>query len=184
MVSDEALYERLLRGELCAFDALYARYEGPLYGFIRKQLRQRQEAEDVLHETFLALLRQRAQGRAATSLRAWLYQVARHLCLNRARAGHRATRALAAAATTPAAESVAPDRELLERERAESLRRAVAALPAPLGELYALRAGGLSYGELAQVLGVPLGTVKSRMHELVNRLRQELRRGDGLEMMR
>jgi len=50
----------------------------------------------------------------------------------------------------------------------------VARLPDPLAELFHLRAGGLSYEELAQVLEVPLGTIKSRMHEMVGRLREEV----------
>jgi RNA polymerase sigma-70 factor (ECF subfamily) len=53
------------------------------------------------------------------------------------------------------------------------LEEAVRRLPEPMGALYRLRAGGLSYEEVAVVLGVPLGTVKSRMHELLSRLRKE-----------
>ena len=51
----------------------------------------------------------------------------------------------------------------------------MARLPTRLGELYQLRAGGLSYEELAQVLELPIGTVKSRMHEMVRRLQEEMR---------
>jgi DNA-directed RNA polymerase specialized sigma24 family protein len=50
----------------------------------------------------------------------------------------------------------------------------VARLPSPLAELFRLRAGGLSYEELAQILDIPIGTVKSRMHELMGRLRAEV----------
>jgi DNA-directed RNA polymerase specialized sigma24 family protein len=77
MLSDEALYEALLNGDLRAFDTLYERYERHLFGFIRKHLTDVHEAEDVLHETFPAILRDRAGARAARSLRAWLFQVAR-----------------------------------------------------------------------------------------------------------
>jgi DNA-directed RNA polymerase specialized sigma24 family protein len=52
----------------------------------------------------------------------------------------------------------------------------VARLPSELGALYQLRASGMSYEELAQVLAVPLGTVKSRMHTMIARLREELGR--------
>jgi RNA polymerase sigma factor (sigma-70 family) len=79
MTSDEALYARLLHGDLRAFDELYDRYERPLFGFVRKYLPDPKDAEDVLHETFLALLDERDRGKAARSLRAWIYQVARHL---------------------------------------------------------------------------------------------------------
>ncbi|WP_223645143.1 RNA polymerase sigma factor [Corallococcus sp. EGB] len=79
MPSDEALYEALSGGDLKAFDALYARYERHLFGFTRKHLMDAHAAEDVLHETFMVVIRDRAGGHAAQSFRAWLFQVARHL---------------------------------------------------------------------------------------------------------
>ena len=177
MISDEALYERLLRGELEAFDALYERHERHLFGFILRQVGgDRQEAEDVLHDAFIAVLREREQGRGVSCFRAWIYQVARNLCLNRLRSRQRASRAAATIAHAPAAPADPPGRALEDREVAESLRAAVARLPAQLAELYQLRAGGLSYEELADTLSLPLGTVKSRMHEMVSRLREEIRR--------
>ena len=57
MVSDELLYDRLLHGDLAALDALYARHARHLFGFILVELGDRQEAEDVLHDAFLAVLR-------------------------------------------------------------------------------------------------------------------------------
>ncbi len=175
MISDETLYGRLLRGDLKALDVLYERYERHLFGFILAQLRDHQEAEDVLHDSFLAVLREGQRGRGApTCFRAWIYQVARNLCLNRARARQRAVRATDAAACVADPPNIEPERALIACQSSEALRRAVARLPAPLAELFQLRAGGLSYEELAQVLQIPIGTVKSRMHELMIRLRAEV----------
>ena len=92
--SDEALYARLRRGELAAFDRRYERFERPRFGFLRAQLGDAAEAEDVLHEAFLAVLRAGDARDELRSFRAWLFQVARNLCLNRARARRRADRAL------------------------------------------------------------------------------------------
>lgn len=173
MLSDEALHEKLLRGDLGAFDPLYERHARPLFAFIRKHLADAHEAEDVLHETFMTLLRHR-EGAAAASLRAWLFTVARNLCLNRLRSRRRGARALE---TVPAPDEViAPDLAVEQRQSAERLRKAVERLPAHLAELYTLRANGMSYEELAEVLSVPVGTVKSRMHEVVARLREEVGR--------
>lgn len=173
--SDEELLESLLDGDVRGFDLLHARYERPLFAFIRRHHPQQQEAEDLLHETFLSLLRDREGARAATNLRAWLFQVARNLCLNRHRAHRRAAGALAdpAATRAPSAEPH-PERILLGNERQHALRTAIANLPLELAELWHLRISGLSYEEMASVLAVPVGTVKSRMHGMVHRLREEL----------
>ncbi|MFO0624623.1 MAG: RNA polymerase sigma factor [Polyangiales bacterium] len=174
MRSDEALHEALRQGDLSAFDTLYARLSGPLYGFILRHLADAHEAEDVLHDTFMALLTHAPDAR---SLRAWLYQCARHHCLHRLRDRRRGARALDAAAhEPPEVRALAPGDALEARETAARLARAVAALPDALAELYALRADGLSYEELSTVLGIPVGTVKSRIHDMVARLRTEMTR--------
>ena len=175
MHSDEALFERIARGDMTAFDRLYERFERPLFGFIRAQLGgDAAEAEDVLHETFIAVIRERAKRDEIRSVRAWLYEVARHLCLNRVRTRKRAARVVDA--LTRDRPSPIPHAEILidVRERAEKLAHAVAALPQSLGEVYRLRATGMSLDEVASVLAIPVGTVKSRMHEMVKRLREEL----------
>lgn len=176
MLSDEALFERLLQGEVSAFDVLYARYERHLFGFILRHVGDRQEAEDVLHEAFLAVLRERDGGRSATSFRAWLFQVTRHLCLNRLRSRRRAARAVDTVAHAPSASSPHPEHALQACETAAALEKAVARLPTPLAEVYHLRAGGMSYEELAEVLAIPVGTVKSRIHQMVSLLREEMSR--------
>lgn len=175
MESDEALFERLVGGELGAFDKLYDRFERPLFGFIRAQLGDPAEAEDVFHEAFMAVLRERARREEVRSFRAWLYGVARNLCLNRVRSRKRESRAVEAAGhETLASPPVPAELELERHQQAAALERAVTRLPRALGEVYRLRAAGLSYDELAEVLGLPVGTVKSRMHDMVRRLREEM----------
>jgi RNA polymerase sigma-70 factor (ECF subfamily) len=173
--SDEALYARLLRGELAAFDRLYERYERPLFGFLRAQLGDPAEAEDVFHEAFLAVLHAGGAGTELRSFRAWLFQVARNLCLNRVRARRRADRALESVAREAQLPPAAPAAPPAGRDPAE-LHAAVARLPPALAEVYQLRARGLSYDELASILEIPIGTVKSRMHEMMKRLREEMQR--------
>ncbi|MGI5863694.1 MAG: RNA polymerase sigma factor [Myxococcales bacterium] len=173
MLSDEALYERMVAGELGAFDLLYERYERPLFGFVLKHLSDRAEAEDVLHEAFLGLLRaRRIEG---ASFRAWLFQVARNLCLNRFRTRTRASRALSVVARDGDETVEAPQQQLERHQAVVALQDAVERLPETLAELYHLRVAGLSYEEMASVVRAPLGTVKSRMHELVARLREEMK---------
>jgi RNA polymerase sigma-70 factor (ECF subfamily) len=178
MDSDEALFERLIAGDMRAFDRLYERFERPLFGFIRARLGDAGEAEDVLHEAFMAVLRAKDERGEVRSFRAWLYQVANNACLNRVRSRKRAGRAFEAATHVEAMGSApVPAEQALEaHQRAELLGRAVTRLPEPLAEVYRLRASGMSYDEVAEVLDVPVGTVKSRMHEMVKRLREEMPR--------
>ena len=174
--SDEALLEVLLSGDVRGFDLLYERYERLLFGFIRRHHPQQQDAEDVLHETFLALLRDSTGARRAASLRAWLFQVARNLCLNRHRSQRRARQALADRTGPPVAPVPAdhPERALEDAQAQRMLRVALVKLPVELAELYQLRTSGLSYEEIASILAIPIGTVKSRMHAMVSRLREEM----------
>jgi len=182
MLSDEELYRQLERGKMACFDELYRRYERRLFGFILAQLEDRAEAEDVFHEAFMAVLR-RPRPSELDNFRAWIFQVARNLCLNRRRTQDRAARALAkiardgGALTIEASEVAAaghPDSLAFAKEAPDALRCAVAALPAPLAQVYELRATGHSYEQMAGKLGVPLGTVKSRMNEMVARLKKEM----------
>jgi RNA polymerase sigma-70 factor (ECF subfamily) len=173
MASDEALYERVRRGDREAWGALYERWEGRLFGFALHRLKDAREAEDVLHETFMKILTTATVRFDRGSFRAWIYQIARNDCTNRLKAASRRLhQPLEVEPPSPV-----PDAEArlsaVETERA--LLRAVARLSPALAEVYDLRTAGLSYQEMAEVLGVPLGTVKSRMHETIVRLKEEMK---------
>jgi RNA polymerase sigma-70 factor (ECF subfamily) len=175
MESDERLYERLRDGALEAFDVLYDRYERPLFAFVRALSGDAAEAEDVFHESFLEVLRSREVDFSQGSFKSWIYRIARNRCLNRLRSRRRGERALDEwAAGEPAAGEPA-DARLQARQAETALGIAVERLPSRLSEVYRLRASGLSYEEMASVLAVPLGTVRSRIHEMVTRLQQEMK---------
>src|SRR5437899_790212 len=145
MASDEALYERVRRGDRAAWGVLYERWEGRLFGFALRQLGDAREAEDVLHETFMKILTTRMVRFDHASFRAWIYQVARNDCLNRLSAADRRLRV--PLALEPSAPSPAPDAQarLEAEEISRALTRAVARLSRPLAEVYDLRTAGLSY---------------------------------------
>jgi RNA polymerase sigma-70 factor (ECF subfamily) len=176
MESDESLFESVRRGDMAAFDRLYERHEVKLFAYLRALIRDRHEAEEVFHDAFLNAMRGAPREIDEGGFRPYLYRVARNAALNRLRAASRRERAHGAApAVIERDVSPAADEELAARELEAALGRAVSRLPAPLGELYHLRASGMSYEQIAGVLEAPLGTVKSRMHQLVHALREELR---------
>jgi RNA polymerase sigma-70 factor, ECF subfamily len=173
MQTDEQLHGRIRDGDLGAFDQLYARYESSLFGFLVSSLRNRTEAEDALHDVFLRALKTPPSRLEGGGFRAWLFRIARNDALNRRRSWGRgavATAKLMAPPAEPSAEEMLVDHEL----RA-ALEHAVARLPLALAEVYRLRTSGLSYEEMAVVLDAPLGTVKSRMHEMVKLLREDVK---------
>jgi RNA polymerase sigma-70 factor (ECF subfamily) len=176
VLSDEALFERLLQGDLKAFDVLYARHERHLLGYIHGILGDRAEAEDVLQDLFVALLREGRAERVVRGFRPWMFQMARNGTLNRLRARERAKHAMHLTSLDDKRESPAPDVGVETRQNADGLGAAIARLPDGLAQLFRLRASGLSYEELSEVLSIPLGTVKSRMHQMVERLKKEVRR--------
>jgi RNA polymerase sigma-70 factor (ECF subfamily) len=172
--ADEALVQRIRRGDIGAFDRLYERHEGRLFAYLRAVLGNRSDAEEALHDAFLAVLRDKeADFEREGAFRAWLFRVARNLALNRRRAQDRHDRNVADAPAEPAGDRA--DHALEVRQLEDALAAAVRRLPAALGELWHLRTSGLSYEQIASVVDVPLGTVKSRMHQMVCVLREELK---------
>src|SRR5437016_7881035 len=76
MVSDEALILEFQRGSRAAFEELFARYRGPLYGFFRRRLENHERAEELAQETFLAVIRATARYEPRSLVRTYLYGIA------------------------------------------------------------------------------------------------------------
>jgi RNA polymerase sigma-70 factor, ECF subfamily len=172
-LSDEELYRRARGGDLASFDRLYDRHERPLFGFILRCVGERADAEEIFHDVFLNVMVGAEASFGEARFGAWLYRSARNACANRRRGAARGWRAMQGLEVVQA-EGTDPEQQLLLEERATALSRAVERLPEPLGEVFSLRSAGLSYEEIASALGLPLGTVKSRMNSLVTQLKGEI----------
>lgn len=171
--TDEALFLAAMGGDLTAFERLYARYERRLFGFLLRLLGDRAEAEEVFHDVFVSALQAKHVRFEEARFSAWLFRIARNAASNRHRSRSRSEGALAKEAAIDGTSATPLDR-LLEEERSFRLSTAVKKLPAALADVFHLRCSGLSYEEIAAVLEVPLGTVKSRMNSLTNQLRGEV----------
>ena len=144
---------------------LYQRHGRALAGYLGRSFGRVEPAEDLLHETFVQALRGADRLAEATSPRAWLFGIARHVGLAACRRRRMEPLPADVAASAPAEAD----------ERLALLRRAIAQLPPPQREALDLRlTDDLSYEEIAEVLAIPVGTVRSRLHNAVERLREAL----------
>ncbi|MBI4575524.1 MAG: sigma-70 family RNA polymerase sigma factor [Planctomycetes bacterium] len=178
-ISDEELMLMFKYGDLSAFDLLFEQYRSPLMGFLVRMLGDRGMAEDVFQETFLRVARFRHRYEPKARFRSWLYRIAlncgRNALKERGRQGanvlflHRkvstaAGEDLELLDQAPAV-SVSPLKRLEEEELKERVQLAIAQLPERYREAYILyELQGLKYEQIAEVLEIPLGTVKTNLH--------------------
>jgi RNA polymerase sigma-70 factor (ECF subfamily) len=181
--TDEQLMLRVCRDDdAAAFAMLVHRYERDLFAFLHRYLHRRELAEDVFQATFLQVHRHRSRFEAGRPFRPWLYAVAVRQAIDAHRKDVRHRRVsldASAVGSTDAgslAETVAGRESAVEdvfdrEETRASVRAAVAQLPELLRKpLELVYQGGMKYREAAGVLGVPVGTVKSRIHTALLRL--------------
>jgi RNA polymerase sigma-70 factor (ECF subfamily) len=161
--SDEALLAAHLRGDPRAFGDLVARHERRIYGLCLRILGNREDAEDATQEAFLAALRKAASFRKAAAFSTWLYRIAVNAATDQARRRGRAR--LAALDPEDAGLAVAPGSELGEVvTSAVAVQTALTRVPEEfrvavvLCDLYRV-----PYADAAQILEIPVGTVKSRV---------------------
>ena len=153
------------REALIRLEALYREVGPDLLAYLRRAAGDLHTAEDLLHETFMQAARGLERLADAVSVRAWLYAIARHV----AATAYRRRRGVQSLPTTLA------EPEQTEDPRMERMRQAIAELPATMRETLELRLRSeLSYEEIAEVLQIPIGTVRSRLHAALRRLRAAL----------
>ncbi|HEV3000739.1 MAG TPA: sigma-70 family RNA polymerase sigma factor [Solirubrobacteraceae bacterium] len=170
--ADAAVIERSLR-QPEAFAELFERYADDIHRYVARRLG-RETADDLLAETFAAAFGQRRRyDLSHPHARPWLYGIATNLIRDHRRAEARRLRALARTpepdAHEPMADAVAS--QVSARAARRELSDALAALPARQRDVLLLFAwADLDYAEIATALGVPVGTVRSRLHRARRRL--------------
>jgi RNA polymerase sigma factor (sigma-70 family) len=171
-IDDAALIAQSLQAPEC-FGVVFDRHAPAIYRYIARRLG-RDTAEDLVAETFLAAFRQRGRYDCAhADARPWLYGIATRLIGRHRREEVRFFRAIARTGADPAADLVA-DRvtdRVAAQTAARELAAAIAALPPGYRDVLLLIASGLGYQETAAALGVPVGTVSSRLRRARQRVR-------------
>jgi len=178
MISDTLLAERMAAGDQEAFELLVTRYHGPLLSYVTSQLKDRGKAEDIVQETFIRLIRHLKRHGGMEQLRPWLYKVALNLCRDYWRsASYRSE--YAGIDTIP--EDIDPSpraEELIERqETVQQLAETMTMLPELQQEVVRMRFfHDLKLQEIAELLGLPLSSVKSHLYGGLRKLKRVLSR--------
>jgi len=179
---DRELVERWKTGDESAFEQLVERHQKRVFRLLLRMMGDRDEAEDVTQETFLSLYRHGQTFRCESLFSTFVYRVAANAALNRRRSLGRTRARMQKLAERQAAGDHLPSEPRGPEDAAEGgeltghVRDALNTLPTAHRTpvvLYDIE--GLSYGEIAEVLGVAEGTVKSRIHRARQALRDELR---------
>jgi RNA polymerase sigma-70 factor (ECF subfamily) len=179
---DAELVERWQGGDLGAFEALVRRHERRVFSLVYRMLGNREEAEDVAQEAFLALHRHGHRFRGEARFSTFVYRVAANAALNRRRSlGRRRAREEVLSQRQDAGDDLPsaprdPEEAASGGQIQERVQSALLGLPKDLRMavvLYDLE--GQSYGEIAKALRIPEGTVKSRIHRARSALRDRLK---------
>ena len=185
-VSDEELIACFRKGQREAFGVLARRYERELYGYLVRYLGDRSLADDVFQNTFLQLYTKLGMYTAGRPVRPWLYTIATHQAIDMLRRTNRhqelsldQEREDQLDTDQPQLVSVLHSKEpgpldhVQGEERRRLVRRSVDQLPDFLKQVVILAYyQSMKYRDIADVLGIPVGTVKSRLHTALGRLQE------------
>jgi RNA polymerase sigma-70 factor (ECF subfamily) len=185
-LSDAELLTRYTAGEEAAFREIVSRYKNSLYAFLRQFLNRHDLVEDVFQETFLQLYTSRNSFDTNRPLRPWLFTIAANKAKDALRKWQR-TSAVSIGTmadsqdlsfddmlNTVTSDSTLPYEELQKDETASLVGQIIADMPENLREILGLAYfQGFSYKQMAEILSIPIGTVKSRLHTAVGRFAKE-----------
>jgi len=184
--TDEELFEQFRSGNGEGFEKLVHRYEGELFGYLNRYLHNRSQAEDVFQNCFMQVYQKAGLFEKGKTFRPWLYSIATHLAIDETRRSkRRTTLSLDKSSSQDPGEGKnnlleglessenRPDRLAMEEEKKEQVRKVVDSLPEQFRQVLILAYfQELKYQEISEVLEIPLGTVKSRLHSAIERFQE------------
>lgn len=184
-LADDAETQLMLRfagGEAAAFEELVDLCEAGLIQYFVYLTRNRATAEDLAQEVLIRIFQAGKGYQPKARFRTWLFRIARNLWIDHCRREQHSAKNLSLDAATAdgnglAATLAAPTVEARDGDEGERIRKAIEQLPVEQREVVLMsQIQGLLYEEVAEALEIPVGTVKSRMHHALKRLREMLGR--------
>jgi RNA polymerase sigma-70 factor (ECF subfamily) len=179
--TDEELIARFQEGDVYAFEQIVHRYKDPLINFVYHFLGDRIDAEDVVQETFLRVFKKKQLYQSIAKFSTWIYTIAGNLAKTELR---RRRRRRILSLTRMGHEDKdyevpdiysSPERMVDSDMKEKEIRKEIEALPVKFREVVVLRdIQEFSYEEISTILGIPLGTVKSRVNRGRLRLQKRL----------
>lgn len=189
--SDEELVKLFRAGNTSAFDALVHRYEGELFGYLNRYLRNRELAEDTFQTTFMTVYQKAETFEEGKRFKPWLYAIATNQAIDASRKRKR-RQTISIENEWESGESSAkagslrdvlesnnekPDSLAMMDEKKVQVRKAIDTLPENLRQVLLLAYfHEFKYQEISEVLEIPLGTVKSRLHAALEKFQQSWER--------
>ena len=174
--TDEQLMAQAAAGSDTAFEELYRRYARRLKGFFFMQLGGDEElAADATHDVFLRAYEARSRYREGSNVSTWLFTIAYNICKNHYRSNAYEAELLASLDAEPFSDQQI-EVELDAAQLDEALERVLSELPPPLHQIFSLHyQEELTVPQVAEIVGIPEGTVKSRLHKTMNIIRKKLK---------
>jgi RNA polymerase sigma-70 factor (ECF subfamily) len=177
--TDRSLLERVRAGDTGGAGELFERYAPALLRFADRLLSDRGAAEEVTQEVFVKVISRAHQYDGRAEVSSWLFAIAANACRDRRRRERRATVVPLEAVAEPVYRGEGIESMLSQRERREAVRRALSALSEEQREALVLaRYHGLPYSEIASVLGISVGAVKTRIFRAVEALKSRFSEGE------
>jgi len=185
---DVELMQRVKGGDRAAFAELYEIHKGPLFSFLFRMAWDKSLADDCLQEVFIAVWKAAPTWEPTAQVNTWIFRIARNIWINE---GRRAKRRPALFSFLGGGDedqgmpdfpddAAGPDDSALTTEARAAVRKAIDQLPEKERMVVLLSEfEGMKYAEIAEVLDIPVGTVKSRMSSASERLRGLLRKFEG-----
>ncbi len=176
---DRSLLGRICRGDSSGAGELFERYAPAILRFADRLLSDRATAEEVTQEVFLKVISRAHQYDGRAGVASWLFAIAANACRDRRRRDRRAPVIPLDVIPEPSEKGDGVERTLLERERRNAVRRALDELSEEQREALVLaRYHGMPYAEVARVLGISVGAVKTRIFRAVETLKARFQAGD------